>query len=197
MSASEWADADQRPTHRVMVLPCGAHCWATDFCWPTKLGTGGPALTAIATGLGCGQEVPAAGFVLITTPAGIVAEVSLLTVPGTSPACLSAVCAAASVPPVTCGTEIMCGPLDTMSATVAPVVTRDPIAGTVPTTSPLGTPLSRTAVPALTWKPSLRNSVLAVAATSPPSSGALVYLPTACHHTTVPRRTMASTPAAR
>src|SRR6202049_1268670 len=82
---------------------CCAHCSATDFCWPTKLGTGGPALTAIATGLGCGQEVPAAGFVLITIPAGIVAEVSLLTGPGTSPAFLSAVCAAACVPPGTGG----------------------------------------------------------------------------------------------
>src|SRR5260370_16842043 len=99
---------------------CCAHCSATDFCWPTKLGTGGPALTAIATGLGCGQEVPAAGFVLITTPAGIVAEVSLLTGPGTSPACLSAVCAAASRPPVTCGTAIIFRPPDPISATVPP-----------------------------------------------------------------------------
>src|SRR5215470_9453500 len=65
-----------------------AHASATPFCWPTKLGTGGPALRTMATGLGCGQDVPAFGWVEMTIPAAIVVDVTIRTLPGTRPACL-------------------------------------------------------------------------------------------------------------
>src|SRR5437588_11412988 len=80
-----------------------AHCSATDLSWPTKLGSGGPALSTMDTGLGCGQEVPAAGSVDMTMPAAIVVDVTVLTFPGIRPACLIAACASVSVCPVTCG----------------------------------------------------------------------------------------------
>src|SRR5579863_10619054 len=97
----------------LVIVPCGAvllggpgcslieipfaaaHCCAALTCWPTKFGSGGPALTMILTGCGCGVDVPAAGSVLITTPAAMVADGWLMTCPGVSPACRSAACAAA------------------------------------------------------------------------------------------------------
>src|ERR1700733_9991141 len=103
------------------VLLAGAGCWFSEMpfacahvctaacCWPTKFGSGGPALTVIATRFACGHEVSGPGFVLITTPAAIVPDTWLVTLPGVSPACFSAACAAASVCPLTCGTEIMRG----------------------------------------------------------------------------------------
>ena len=55
-SSSETPLADAQPS----AAPCG---------WPTKSGTGGPALTTIRTGCGCGHMPPAAGVVLTTMPA--------------------------------------------------------------------------------------------------------------------------------
>src|ERR1700729_3748267 len=130
------------------VLLAGAGCWFSEMpfvvahdctaacCWPTKFGSGGPALTVSATGLLCGHEAPAAGFVLITTPAAIVPDTCLVTLPGVSPAVRSAACAAASVCPLTCGTEIMRGPADGISSTVLPLRTRAEAEGVVLTTSP-------------------------------------------------------------
>src|ERR1700744_164310 len=77
--------------------------WADENCWPTKLGSGGPALTVIPTGLDCGQEVPATGFVLITMPRPMVDDAAEVTGPGVRPALRSSASAAASVRPVTCG----------------------------------------------------------------------------------------------
>src|SRR5262249_41739251 len=46
-----------------------AHCSTTALPWPTKLGSGGPALSMMDTGLGCGQDVPATESVEMTIPA--------------------------------------------------------------------------------------------------------------------------------
>src|ERR1700727_923823 len=132
---------------------CCAHASATDCSWPTKLGSGGPALTVMVTGLGCGHEVPAAGLVLITMPAAIVADTWLATGPGVSPACRSAACAAVSASPLTCGTPISFGPSDGNSSTVAPLRTFAPAAGDVLITSPLASPLSSRPGSVSTLKP--------------------------------------------
>src|SRR6266700_2931237 len=90
-----------------------AHASATDFCWPTKLGSGGPSLSTMVTGLGCGQDVPALGSVEMTIPAAIVVDVTVFTLPGTRPACLIAAWPSVRLCPVTCGMVIICGPADT------------------------------------------------------------------------------------
>src|SRR6266566_5366112 len=123
-----------------------AHCSATDLSWPTKLGSGGPALSTMDTGLGCGQDVPAVGSVEMTIPTAIVVDVTVLTFPGTRPACLIAACASLSGCPVTCGMSIMCGPADTTRPTRPPRAIRDPFAGLVRMTRPLATVLSSTVV---------------------------------------------------
>jgi hypothetical protein len=63
-----------------------AHPWAASWGCPTKSGIGGPALTISRTGCGCGHMVPAAGVVLTTMPAAMVADGSFVTGPGVSPA---------------------------------------------------------------------------------------------------------------
>src|SRR5215469_6293600 len=133
-------------------LAC-AQASAVDFGCPTKSGSGGPALTVIVTGRGCGHEAPAGGLVLITMPAAIVADAWSTTVPGISPACFSACCAAASACPLTWGTAMSRGPADGMSRIVVPRRTLLPAPGTVAITSPLATLLSSRGGAVLTVKP--------------------------------------------
>src|SRR5579875_1366516 len=183
-----------------VIVPCGcvllaagcsfsetpladAHDCAAACCWPTKLGSGGPALTTIRTGSGCGCEAPVPGVVLITMPTAIVADTWFVTAPGVSPAFRSAACACASVRPLTCGTPISFGPADGISSIVAPLRTRDEVAGTVAITSPLATLLSSWAVPVRTVKPMPRSSDPAAATLSPPTPGTRVYRPSVCHQT--------------
>src|SRR6185369_3994100 len=83
---------------------------------PTTFGTetlGGPLDTTRLTAEPAFTCVPAAGFSLITLPAGTVALDALVTTPSTSPALVMAVVAAACVKPTTFGTETLGGPLDT------------------------------------------------------------------------------------
>src|SRR5260370_33385618 len=105
---------------------------------PTKSGSGGPALTVMLTGLGCGQEVPATGFVLITMPGGMVDDPAVVTAPGVRPAFLSAASAAGSGWPVACGTPIMTGPEDAEMGTNAPREARAAIDGSGRVASALG-----------------------------------------------------------
>src|SRR5579859_1180035 len=174
-----------------------AHCSATAFCWPTKLGTGGPALSTIFTGLGCGQDVPAPGSVAMTIPAAIVAEVTVFTLPGTSLAFLIAACAPDRLSPVTCGMLIMCGPADTMRLTLPPREIRDPLAGMVRMTRPLATLLSCRVLVGPGLRPTLRRSARAVAAKTPVTFGTIVYRPWNIHQPSRPNTSSTARPAAR
>ena len=60
----------------------------------------------------------------MTIPLWMVVDVWLTTLPGVRPACRSEASAVARVVPVTWGTGIMCGPAETMSTTVPPLLTR-------------------------------------------------------------------------
>jgi hypothetical protein len=64
-----------------------------------------PLLTTIATFALTAFLVPAIGFVEMTRPAATVLEVRVVTTPTMHPPCWIAVCAAASVLPVTRGTR--------------------------------------------------------------------------------------------
>ncbi len=96
--------------------------------------------------------------------------------------------------PVTWGTAIMCGPLETMSSTVPPLLTREPMAGLVPMTLPLATRALNWGVPIFAVRPSLRTSSRAVLAVRPPTEGTVVYLPADCHQTSRPIRSTAARP---
>src|SRR5260221_7049615 len=112
----------------------------------------------MATGRGCGHEVPATGFVLITVPAAMVVDGTVLTGPGVRPAFLIAATAAACGWPVTCGMLIMTGPVDAMMVTTAPRPALTPIAGLVRMTSPFGMALLCRLRPILTPKPRFCSS---------------------------------------
>src|SRR6516165_9150855 len=91
-----------------------------------KLGTGGPALSAIVTGLGCGQDVPAlgpadtmrvtwppratrdpfAGMVLTTRPLATLLSSIVLVAPGVRPTLRRSDWAVAVATPVTFGTTV-------------------------------------------------------------------------------------------
>src|SRR5260221_3148477 len=90
----------------------------------------------MATGRGCGHEVPATGFVLITVPAPMVVDAAVVTGPGVRPAFLIAAPAAACGWPVTCGMPIMTGPGGPLVVTTAPRPALTPNAGPVPLTPP-------------------------------------------------------------
>ena len=174
-----------------------AHCSATAFCCPTKFGTGCPLLTTSVTGLFTGHCWPAAGVVLITIPAWMVVDAWFTTLPGISPACRSALCAAASAVPVTCGTVAWCAPLETITVTVLPLLTRDPMAGDVPMTLPLATASLNRAVPIVVLNPALCRACWAVAAVSRATRGTVVYLPAAWYQTSTPISSTATRPATR
>src|SRR5215831_4753541 len=96
---------------------------------PTKFGNGGPSLTTTCTGLFCGQDVPATGYVAITTPDAMVAEACGVAVAGISPAALRAWSACVTGCPVTCGTVFMIGPSEAMTVTLPPCRMLAPAAG--------------------------------------------------------------------
>ncbi len=151
----------------------------------------------ILTGCGCRCDAPAPGLVLITTPAGIVADSWLATLPGVSPAWRSAASAAASGWPLTCGTAIIRGPADGISSTMPPLCTRAPAAGTVAITSPLARPLSSRAVPVLTVKPAPRSSARAAVTVSRATRGTCAYRPASCHQASPPISPAARTASTR
>src|SRR5512135_30848 len=169
-----------------LTLLAAAHCSATVFCWPTKLGTGWPLLTTSVTGLLTGQDAPAAGLVLITIPAWMVVDAWLTTLPGTSPAWRSALCASCSEFPVTCGTVASCAPFETIRVTTAPLLTRDPMAGEVLMMLPLATESLNCGVPIVVLNPALCRACWAVAAVSRATRGTVVYLPAAWYQTSTP-----------
>ena len=175
---------------------CASPC-AAENCWPTKFGSGGPALTVMPTGLACGQEVPATGLVLITTPTGMVSDAAVVTDPGVRPAFFSSAWAAASVSPVTCGTPIMTGPVDSMSVTVAPRLALVPLPGSVAATSPLATVLLCSPWPTFTVKPRFCSSERAVPTAMPVTWGTVANCPSVTHQATRPMITAAAMPRLR
>src|SRR5215469_13550958 len=66
------------------AAPC-----ASPICWPTKLGSGAPALTTRCTGLFFGQCVYAIGFVAMTTYCGMLLDAWYDGCAGTRPAAFS------------------------------------------------------------------------------------------------------------
>ena len=115
---------------------------AAPWVWPTRFGAatcGGPDETTIDTALLTATCVPAAGFWLITDPAGTVVLDAVVTVPSVSPAPVIAVVAAACVWPTTFGVATCGRPLETTSATAVPVATCVPAVGTWLMTDPDGT----------------------------------------------------------
>src|SRR6185312_7261850 len=100
--------------------------------WLTTLGTAtsaGPSETVSATALPVATLAPAAGFWLITDPAGTVALLALAMAPVVRPAAASAAEAFACVWVTTFGTATSAGPIETVSATALPVATLQPAAG--------------------------------------------------------------------
>src|SRR6188508_3220743 len=98
---------------------------------PTTVGTatcGGPDETTRFTALPTLTCVPAAGFELITEPAGTVALACVVIVPTVSPAPVIAEDAAACVSPTTVGTATCGGPDDTTRLTALPTLTCVPAA---------------------------------------------------------------------
>ena len=73
--------------------------------------------------------MPAAGFWLITDPAGTVVLDAVVTAPSVRPALVIAVVAAACVWPTTFGVATCGSPVETTSATALPVATCVPAAG--------------------------------------------------------------------
>ena len=84
------------------------------------------------TAVPCATDVPAAGVVLITSPAGTVVLWLFVTPPAVRPAAVTAALAFAVVMPDTLGTVTMTtgwGPWDTVRFTAVPVATAAPAAG--------------------------------------------------------------------
>ena len=102
---------------------------------PMTLGTDtiwGPMETLNETAVPCATDAPAAGVVLITSPAGTVVLLVFVTPPAVRPAAVTAVLAFAVVMPDTSGTVIMTtgwGPWDIVRFTAVPVATAAPAAG--------------------------------------------------------------------
>src|ERR1700744_6275143 len=143
--------------------------------WPTKLGSGGPALTWIATGFGCGHDSPAAGGGAATVPASADDEATLRTEPTVSPALRSACSASASCWPLMSGTLIVFGPADGTSGTVEFFRTFGPIAGSGRRMDPALTVLLLTAVVPRTVNPSARSSWTAALSVRPATDGTLAW----------------------
>ena len=88
----------------------------------------------------------------------------------------------------------MCGPAETMSTTVLPLLTREPIAGSVPMMVPLATWTLNWGSPIFAVRPWLRTSSRAVLADRWPTEGTVVYLPADCHQMSRPIRRTATRP---
>jgi hypothetical protein len=110
---------------------------------PPPLFGAGPVDTTSATAEPAATLVPAAGFWLITLPAGTVALDCCETAPTTSPAPVIAVVAAACVRLLTFGTDTGpgagTGPVETTRFTAEPAATPTPDAGFWLLTLPAGT----------------------------------------------------------
>src|SRR5262249_7392322 len=99
----------------------------------------GPVETRIAIALPLATTAPAAGFWLITAPAGTVALEAVVTAPTRSPAPVIAVDAALCVRPTTFGTVTGGGPDETTIANALPTTTWVPAIGFWLITEPVGT----------------------------------------------------------
>ena len=168
-------------------------CWL----WPTKLGSGGPSLTLMSTGVVCGWDSPTAGLVLITIPSSTEDDGSLCTPPGVRPTLRSACSAPLSCWPATLGTLIIRGPADGIRVMAAPLLIRPPAAGTVRATVPALALLSGTAVPIRTVKPSARSVLTAALSIMPATAGTLVYRPWVNHQPAPPATAKTSTATAK
>src|ERR1700761_5969123 len=211
VTVSFWVIGGLAPGVCLVIVPCGwsllascwtfswipfwpAHCWMADTFWPTKLGSGGPSLTEIATGLVCGQRSPAAGEVLITMPASTEDEATLCTWPTVSPACRSACLASDSCWPLMSGTLSSRGPDDGTRVTIAPLCSLLPAVGGVRTPSPAGTVLLVTAPASWTAKPSCRSCSRAWLSVRPATAGTLVSARWVNHQPPAPAAASNSTP---
>src|SRR5215831_65186 len=150
----------------------------------------------MVTCLGCGQRVPATGFVLITMPAWTVVDGAWVTGPGVRPAFLIAATASACRKPVTCGMLIITGPVDTVIVTTAPWWALAPIAGSVWMTAPGGIVLSCRLGPIFTAKPRFSSSVRAVLTAIARTGGTVTYCPVVTHQAIRPMIRAAPTPRA-
>src|SRR6185503_1348989 len=115
---------------------------AAPWVWPTRFGAatcGGPDETTIDTALLTATCVPAAGFWLITDPAGTVVLDAVVTVPSVSPAPAIADVAAACVWPTTFGVATCGRPDETTIDTALLIATCVPAAGVWLITDPAGT----------------------------------------------------------
>src|SRR5215217_5121783 len=135
----------------VVIAAVAAAC-----VWPTTFGVatcGTPLDTTSATALPIEVCVPAAGFWLITDPAGTVVLVAVVTVPSVRLAAVIADVAAACVWPTTFGVATCGRPVDTTSATALPVFTCVPAARFWLITDPAGTVVLDTVVTAPSVRP--------------------------------------------
>ena len=110
-----------------MIAAVAAACvWSTTFGTAT---CGRPVETTSATALPVATCVPAAGFWLMTEPAGTVVLDAVVIVPTVRPAPVIAAVAAACVRLTTFGTATCGRPVETTSATALPVATCVPAVG--------------------------------------------------------------------
>src|SRR6185503_4739641 len=110
--------------------------------WPTTFGAatwGGPDETTVDTALLTATCVPAAGFWLLTAPAGTVVLDAVVTVPSVRPAPLIAAVAAACVWPTTCRDSSRGGTDETTIDTALLTATCVPAPGFSLMTDPAGT----------------------------------------------------------
>ena len=142
--------------------------------WPTTFGVatcGRPVETTSATALPVATCVPAAGFWLITDPAGTVVLDAVVTVPSVRPALVIADVAAACVWPTTFGVATCGRPVETTSATALPVATCVPAAGFWLITDPAGTVVLDAVVTVPSVRPALVIAVVAAACVWPTTFG--------------------------
>jgi len=124
-----------KPAFWIAVVAAACVC-------PTTLGTAtgaGPEETTKFTAEPGATGVPAAGFSLMTLPAGTLLLEAVVTVPSTKPAFWIAVVAAACVCPTTLGTATGAGPEETTKFTAEPGATGVPAPGFSLMTLPAGT----------------------------------------------------------
>src|SRR5262249_44454313 len=131
--------------------------------------------TRIAIALPLATTAPAAGFWLITAPAGTVALEAVVTAPTRSPAPVIAVDAALCVRPTTFGTVTGGGPDETTIANALPTTTWVPAIGFWLITEPVGTVELGAVVMEPTVRPALAIAVDAAACVRPTTFGAATF----------------------
>src|SRR6185436_4526198 len=142
--------------------------------WPTTFGVatcGRPDETTIDTALLIATCVPAAGFWLITDPAGTVVLDAVVTVPSVSPAAAIADVAAACVWPTTFGVATCGRPDETTIDTALLIATCVPAAGVWLITDPAGTVVLDAVVTVPSVRPAPLIAAVAAACVWPTTFG--------------------------